>query len=245
MQVGCRRACGFCATGTMGLQANLRWTEILAQVEVARALAEVLSLPPLRNVVFMGMGEPLDNARHVAQALAVLTHPKGLGVAPRHVTVSTVAPSLAALELLVAWPCHIAWSLHSADDAVRAALVPTTAHRVSELANAVLDLASRRNQRIFVEMTLIDGVNDRPRDADLAARLFEAAPRRVRFNLLAVNPTEKGFRPPPDEKLLAFRDRLRAHGHFAMVRRPRGRDRSAACGQLVTLPGARWRVLET
>jgi 23S rRNA (adenine2503-C2)-methyltransferase len=239
VQVGCRRACAFCATGTMGLQANLPPDEIVRQVAMAARQAGQRGLPPLRNVVFMGMGEPLDNAKSVGAALALLTDPAGWALAPRHLTISSVGPSPRAVALARDWPGRIAWSLHAADDEVRRRLVPTARHPVAELARAFTELVDARRQPLFVEMTLIDGLNDAPELADRAAALFAGRSRTVRFNLLPVNPTGAEFRPSPPERVAAFRDRLRARGFFAMVRRARGGDRGAACGQLVTLPPAR------
>lgn len=237
VQVGCRRACVFCATGRMGLLANLSGSEILDQIAWSAQIARRRSLPPVRNVVFMGMGEPLDNARAVGRALALLTDPRGWAFAPRHITVSSVGPSPRAVGLARRWPGRIAWSLHAADDALRRELVPTATAGVEELARAFLSLVEARRQPLFVEMTLIDGLNDEDPHADAAARLFAGRERQVRFNLLPVNVTASGHRPSPIARVQAFRDRLRARGFFAMIRRARGSDERAACGQLLTLPG--------
>lgn len=237
VQVGCRRACAFCATGQMGLRRSLGPDLIIAQVACAARIARQHDLPTIRNVVFMGMGEPLDNPKATRRALDVLTEPGGWAFAPRHVTVSSVGPSVRAVRLARDWPCRIAWSLHAADDTTRRALIPTARASVAELAAAFLDLVQARRQPLFVEISLIDGVNDAPRDADLAARLFAGHERRVRFNLLPVNPTGSGHQPSPRNRAEAFRDRLRERGFFAMIRRARGQDGRAACGQLVTLSG--------
>ncbi len=235
VQVGCRRACRFCATGRMGLRANLESGEIVAQVAVAARMAYAAGAPPLRNVVLMGMGEPLDNARRVGRALDILTDAGGWAMAPRHITVSTVAPSARAIDLVRRWPCQLAWSLHAADDALRRRLIPTARTSVHALAAAFLEVVASRNKRLLVELTLLDGVNDDLAAADSAANLFRGSERRVRFNLLPCNPTDSPYRPSPPPTVRAFALRLRERGYFAMVRRPRGQDQAAACGQLVTL----------
>jgi len=239
VQVGCRRGCVFCATGRMGRIANLSAGQIVAQVAWAARVARQHDLPPVRNLVFMGMGEPLDNAKATQQALQLLTEPGGWAFAPRHITVSSVGPSVRAVALARSWPCRIAWSLHAADEALRRALIPTAKASVAELSRAFLELVMARRQPLFVEMTLIDGLNDGEADAARAAELFAGHARRVRFNLLPVNPTDSGHRPSPPARVEAFREQLRARGFFAMIRKPRGRDGRAACGQLVTLPTAR------
>jgi len=219
----------------MGLQGGLTADEIVAQVDRAGEIVRSQRMPTLRNIVFMGMGEPLDNAAAVQRALSTLVDPRGRAFAPRHITVSTVGPSVRAVALTNGWPGRLAWSLHAADDDLRRRLIQTARESVGELARAFAARVDARNQPLFVEMTLIDGLNDSPEHAVQAARLFRHGPRRVRFNLLPVNPTDGVHRASPPDRVEAFRDRLRALGFFAMIRRPRGRDRRAACGQLVTL----------
>lgn len=233
-QVGCRRGCAFCATGTLSRPVNLSSAEILHQVWFGLRRARELGEAPVRNVVFMGMGEPLDNLLRVEKAVERLIDGRLWGFGPRHVTVSTVAPSPKAVARVGAWPVRLAWSLHAADEEKRRSLVASQAWPVEELAEAFRRLA----RPLFVEMTLIDGVNDQLADADAAARLFQDFEAEVRFNLLPVNPSEVlpgHFRPPP-ERVEAFAARLREAGHRVMLRRPRGDDEAAACGQLVTLP---------
>ncbi len=233
-QVGCRRGCGFCMTATMGLIRNLEAGEIVGQVHAA--LTAQGELPPLRNLVFMGMGEPLDNPVAVQAALRVLTDTRGYGFAPKHVTVSTVAPSPAAIARAQAWPGHFAWSLHAANDALRRSLVTTQRFDTKALAEAVLALCLERNQPLFVEITLMDGVNDRPEDAQAAADLFAETEVEVRFNLLPMNPGRDGqYRPSSPAQTLAFEAILQARGYFTHRRTARGQDAKAACGQLAVL----------
>ncbi len=234
-QVGCRRGCVFCRTGTMGLERNLGTEQILGQVHHGLRVAAELGLPRLRNLVFMGMGEPLDNWRSVRAALDVLLDGRGYGFGPRHVTVSTVGPSPASIARLAGCKARLAWSLHAADDAVRRRLIPTQKAPVEALRDAFRDLYRDRNEPLFVEMTLIADQNDRPEDADAALALFEGFPAEVRFNLLPMNPWGPSLRPSPPERVEAFAARLRSRGHFTRIRKARGAEDLAACGQLAVL----------
>ncbi len=229
-QVGCVRGCTFCLTATMGLARNLEPHEIAAQLWVALQAAE----QPIRNVVFMGMGEPLDNAAAVRTALDVLVD--GFRIGPRHITVSTVAPTPKAVAQLEGWPAQIAWSLHAADDVVRRRLIPTARHDVAALRDAFAAVSRARGSALFVEVALIEGVNDRVEHADAIARLFADFPTEVRINLLPMNPIgDKGLGTSPPADVAAFQARLMASGYLCLVRRARGADERAACGQLVTL----------
>lgn len=233
-QVGCRRGCTFCATATIRPVRHLGADEIVAQVLHARiALGD---RPPLRNLVFMGMGEPLDNPVAVRAALESLVGTGGLGFAEKHVTVSTVAPSPQAVRRTVDWPARLAWSLHAAHDTLRARLVPTARFPVRALRAAFEAALGPRGRALFVEMTLIADINDRAEDAHAAAALFADFPLAVRFNLLPMNPvSHRAFRPSPSNRVAAFETVLREAGFWVRTRRPRGRDRHAACGQLALI----------
>lgn len=232
-QVGCGRGCMFCLTSTMGMMRNLEAEEIVHQVVEARRRAPALGLPEVRNVVLMGMGEPLDNHRAVARALGLLTDNEALGVGARHVTVSTVGPSPAAIARTSGWPGQLAWSLHAARPEVRRRLIPTARHSPEALRDAFqARLSGRRRPTLFVEIALIDGVNDQEVDAAAAAALFEGSDLEVRFNLLPMNPgnTRGLFTSPRAEAMKEF---LQSRGYFCSIRRARGGDELAACGQLV------------
>jgi len=233
-QVGCRRGCAFCATGTLDRPNNLSLSAIIHQVWYALGRAGAVGAPPVRNVVFMGMGEPLDNLLRVEAALERLTDGRLWGFGPRHITVSTVAPSPAAVARMRHWSARLAWSLHAADEAKRRRLVASQRYSVQELAAAFRALS----RPLFVEMTLIDGLNDGDEDAEAVLRLFEDFEAELRFNLLPVNPSEvrPGFLRPSPQRVEAFAVVLRSAGHRVMIRRPRGDDEAAACGQLVTIP---------
>lgn len=234
-QVGCRRGCRFCMTATMSLLRSLTAAEILGQVHVA--LQHLEDRPPLRNVVFMGMGEPLDNPVAVEAALSVLTDDLFYAVGARHVTVSSVAPSPKAVLRARNWPGRLAWSLHAAQDDLRKHLVPTQRFETAALRDAFAEVCADRGEPLFVEIALLDGVNDRPEHADAVAALLAPFPTEVRINLLPMNPVEgSGLHASPARTAAAFAARLRDRGFFTTLRRPRGQDAAAACGQLATLP---------
>jgi 23S rRNA (adenine2503-C2)-methyltransferase len=225
-QAGCALGCVFCATGRMGFRRNLTPFEIAGQV---REL--VLKDPELRptNVVFMGMGEPLLNWPAVNVALSILHQPQGFGIGARHITVSTVGIVPGLLEL-AARPeqFRLAISLHAASGELRGGLMPI--ERKYGLGE-VLEAASRFRKRITFEYVLIADRNDSDREADLLARLARKTGALV--NLLPLHPGgAPGLRPASASRLRAFADRLRNQGIEAVVRRSRGLDISAACGQL-------------
>jgi 23S rRNA (adenine2503-C2)-methyltransferase len=227
-QAGCAMACGFCATGQAGFERNLSTGEIVEQV--ARAVREAR---PRRvsNVVFMGMGEPLANYDRVWAAVRRLHD--DMGISARHLTLSTVGivpgiRRLAAEDL----PVNLAVSLHAADDELRDELVPINRrYPLDVLMDACRQYLAAKGRRLSFEWALIDGVNDRPRDAARLATL--ARPLGAHVNLIPLNPTP-GYatRGTPAVRVRVFRDRLREAGVNATVRRNRGTDIDAACGQL-------------
>ncbi len=230
-QVGCPLACSFCATGTLGLERNLGTAEIVEQVVRMRAL-----LPPerrLTNIVFMGMGEPLLNLKNVVEAVRTLLHPKGFALAPRRVTVSTagVVPRIA--DLLEAVPVNLAVSLHAATDALRDELVPLNKRfPLAELFGALKSIPrlSRRHP-IFFEYTLLAGVNDSLAEARRLVELLRDVPAKL--NLIPVNPHPGSpYRAPGPEQADAFMGVLADAGITVTLRRSRGADIDAACGQL-------------
>lgn len=238
-QVGCARGCIFCLTATMKLVRNLEVEEIVAQGVLALRTAKTRKLPPLRNLVLMGMGEPLDNLDAVRPALEIYTDSAcGLGFGRQHVTLSTVAPSPRAVRAARDLPANLAWSLHAADDELRRELIPTMRHSVTELRDAFYEVLLEREAPLFVELTLISGKNDRLEDAERAAKLFANAPIETRFNLLPMNTIgDPVLSASHADRVAAFEKHLRAAGYFTMVRKSRGENERAACGQLaVQLP---------
>lgn len=236
-QVGCPLACSFCATGALGFTRNLDAAEIIDQVLRMREL-----LPAGRsitNVVFMGMGEPLLNLPNLIAAVETLLHPKALAMAPRRVTVSTagVVPKIAAL--LDAVPVNLAVSLHTASDVVRDVLVPLNRQfPLSVLMQTLRELPQiSRRHPVFFEYTLIDGVNDSLEDARHVVRLLHGLPSKL--NLIPMNAhSDTAYLPPPPERVSEFMGELVRGGLTTTLRRSRGADIDAACGQLAVREAA-------
>lgn len=233
-QVGCRMGCRFCRTASMGLVRNLEAHEIVGQVI---AVARHTGIMP-RNVVFMGMGEPLDNIHAVAQAIKVLTDVCGLGFAHDHITVSTVgrADLIPVLPQLGLGKVCLAISLTAADDALRSRLVPTNrVHNLAALKTALMNLAATmaRDRRFLISYVVIAGLNDSPDHATRLAAWCEGLP--VMVNLIPFNPIPgSGFVRPQGEDVRAFRDHLDRLGVPVRLRTTRGDEVLAACGQLAT-----------
>jgi 23S rRNA (adenine2503-C2)-methyltransferase len=225
-QAGCALGCTFCATGRMGFRRDLSPAEITAQVREI-VLADPADKPT--NIVFMGMGEPLLNWPAVDIALSILNDPAGFGIGARHITVSTVG-ILPGLEQLKARPeqFRLAISLHSADPAKRRSLMPIEKKYPLD---KVMAAAKAFGRRITFEYVLIAGQNDSDRDAELLAKL--ARPLAAHVNLLPLHPGgAPGLTPSSGNRIRAFADRLKWHGIDAVVRKSRGLDINAACGQL-------------
>jgi 23S rRNA (adenine2503-C2)-methyltransferase len=225
-QAGCALGCVFCATGTMGFRRNLTPGEIAVQVREA-----VLADPSVKptNVVFMGMGEPLLNWPAVDVALTVLNHPDGLGIGARHITVSTVG-ILPGMEKLAGRPeqFRLAISLHAATTDRRLAIMPVEKKYTLE---QVLQAARSFRKRVTFEYVLIAGKNDTDADADRLAHLARDLGALV--NILPLHPGgETGLVPTAPARIRQFATRLRDRGIEASVRRSRGLDINAACGQL-------------
>ena len=230
-QVGCGLGCVFCATARMGLKRNLTQAEIVDQVlEVQRRCPEDTRIS---NLVFMGMGEPLANYDATRGALDVITDAhSGMGISPRKITVSTVGLLPQMRRLMEETRVNLAISLHSVRDEVRSELMPVNRkYSVDQLLECCRSLPVPRRKRITFEYLLISGLNDLAADAaELAGKLRGI---RCKVNLIPFNPHEgSGYRRPPDHVIERFGETLRGHGIQANVRRPRGDDIQAACGQL-------------
>jgi 23S rRNA (adenine2503-C2)-methyltransferase len=240
-QVGCAMGCVFCASGVAGLKRHLGPEEIVAQVLLGRSLLD--EGEALRNVVFMGMGEPLHNYEATARALRLLTHPEGIALSTRRVTVSTsgLVPEIERLGRDFGGQVALAVSLHAADDETRSALMPINRrYPLAELMAALRAYPLPRRRRITVEYTLVAGKNDDVTEARKLARLLRGVP--VKINLIPMNPIEASALGPPAEGAVgAFQRVLVDAGYSCFVRRRRGDDVSAACGQLVLI-GARPKV---
>jgi 23S rRNA (adenine2503-C2)-methyltransferase len=236
-QAGCALGCVFCATGRMGFRRNLTPFEIAGQVR------EIILRNPAdkpTNVVYMGMGEPLLNWPAVDVSLTILNSPEGLGIGARHITVSTVG-IIPGMERLAARPeqFRLAISLHAPTPERRLAIMPI---QKKYGLDEVLAAARAFRKRITFEYVLIGGANDTDADADELARLARRAGALV--NLLPLHPGgAPGLHPTPPASIRAFADRLRNQGVEAVVRRSRGLDINAACGQLrVEMEAKRRRV---
>jgi 23S rRNA (adenine2503-C2)-methyltransferase len=231
-QVGCAMGCVFCATGQMGFTRHLSPGEIVGQ---ALYVDEVLQGQGqrLRNIVLMGMGEPLHNYENVMTAVTILTDHKGLSLAPKHITLSTVGvvPSIRRLAD-EASPIRLAVSLHGATDAERQALVPPAKRwSLAELMAACRYYIDKRQRRIFFEWTLIDGENDTPEQAHTLGQLLHGMAAHV--NLIPLNPTT-GYDGQPTRTAGAkqFQAILAGYGLPSTIRQRRGIDIAAGCGQL-------------
>jgi 23S rRNA (adenine2503-C2)-methyltransferase len=231
-QFGCAMGCVFCASGRAGLGRGLGADEIVAQVMLARRVLEPDE--ELKNLVFMGMGEPLHHYDATARALRLLTHPEGGGMSPRRITVSTVGlvPGLKKLGADFGGKVGLAVSLHAPDDATRDRIIPMNRRfPVAELIRALKDYPLPRRRRITIEYTLIDGVNDSDAHADRLARLLRGIP--VKVNLIPMNPVAgSGFQASPPARVQAFQQLVAEAGYSCFVRTRRGDDVNAACGQL-------------
>ena len=225
-QAGCALGCVFCATGRMGFRRNLRTWEIAAQVR------EIVLLNPgdkPTNVVFMGMGEPLANWRAVDAALTILNSPDGFGIGARHITVSTVGivPGILALAKRPE-QFRLAISLHSPHSADRLALMPVEKRYAIK---DIVEAAKAFHRRITFEYVLIAGRNDREQDVIALGSLARKLGAHV--NLLPLHPGgSPDLTPTSAARIREFRDELAARGIEAVVRRSRGLDIDAACGQL-------------
>jgi 23S rRNA (adenine2503-C2)-methyltransferase len=235
-QVGCAMACGFCLTGKMGLVRNLTAGEIAGQVRVLAAATGLLDAP--FNIVLMGMGEPLHNYDHTMKALRMLHSEHGLAVSPRRVTLSTVG-IVPALERLAREPLmpNLAVSLHATTDAQRTALVPPNKkYPLADILDACRRFPLKKRSRITFEYVMLDGVNDAPDDARRLARLLRGIKSKV--NLIPLNPAPGiPYDRPSDERVDRFAQILADRHLTVSVRKSRGRDIRAACGQLIVEGG--------
>lgn len=234
-QVGCAMGCVFCATGQGGFVRNLSTAEIVSQVVLLNRRQGELGRPPLRNLVLMGMGEPLHNYQAVIDAIRILCDPRGAAIAGRHVTLSTVGlvPGIRRLadEGL---PIHLAVSLHAATDAERARIVPAGRRwPLADLMDACAYYTRKRRRKVLFEWTMIAGETDTEEQARAVATLL--APLPCQINLIPLNPTA-GYsgRPSTPAAVDAFRAHLAASGIPSSVRQRRAIEVAGGCGQLAT-----------
>ena len=225
-QAGCKMACRFCMTGRQGFHGNLSSADILNQI---------LSIPgseQLTNIVFMGMGEPMDNLPEVLKAIEVLTAPWGLAWSPKRITVSSIGKLPELKQLLDQTKVHVAISVHSPFSAERAELMPVEkvwpVERVIEL---LRDYDFAHQRRLTLEYIVWRGINDDMRHADALARLVRGVDCRV--NLIRYHSLpDSDLQTASEQRMTAFRDRLNEKGVTATIRASRGEDIQAACGML-------------
>lgn len=234
-QVGCAMGCVFCASGVAGLKRHLGAQEIVGQVLEGRAQLD--EGEQLRNVVLMGMGEPLHNYEQTARTLRLLTHKDGINLSSRRVTVSTsgLVPEIDRLGKDFAGQVTLAISLHATTDERRSALMPINKkYPLDELLAALQRYPLPKRRRFTIEFTLVSGQNDDIAEAKRLAQLLRRIP--VKVNLIPMNPIADSVLAPPDwDRVLAFQRVLVDAGYSCFIRRRRGDDVAAACGQLALL----------
>jgi len=242
-QVGCPMGCTFCSTGGMGFIRNMTAGEIVSQVLVARRHLgdDRIDRPIIRNLVFMGMGEPLLNLPEVSRALSMLHHEKGLGFSARRITVSTCGIEHGLRELGDSELAFLAVSLHAPNQAIRERIMPSAARwPLDALMESLAAYPLKTRERITFEYLLLGGVNDQPEHARELARLIHKTlgPARAKLNLIAYNPSyspdsqNTPYRAPAPEAILAFEKILWDKNITAVLRKSKGQDIKAACGQL-------------
>ncbi|HXF41927.1 MAG TPA: 23S rRNA (adenine(2503)-C(2))-methyltransferase RlmN [Blastocatellia bacterium] len=234
-QVGCPLACDFCMTGVIGLKRNMTAGEMVSQVVIVlnQVYGEVVELPKRTNIVMMGMGEPLLNYDEVMKAVRVMAEPEGLAIAPRRVTLSTagIVPRIYDLAKEEVRP-RLAISLTASNDELRNKLFPINRkYPLPELIEACRRYPLGDRERLTFEYVMLDGVNDSDRQARELVRLLSSV--RAKVNLIPHNPApELPYGSSPMERITGFQSILTAAGLPSFIRRPRGQDISAACGQL-------------
>ncbi|MCE5347853.1 MAG: 23S rRNA (adenine(2503)-C(2))-methyltransferase RlmN [Bacteroidales bacterium] len=228
-QVGCKMGCVFCMTGKQGFQGNLTANEILNQF---RSLPEFTSLT---NIVYMGMGEPLDNISEVLKSLDILTSEWGYGWSPTRITVSTVGLINGISEFLEKSRCHLAVSLHSPFDEERKQLMPVQqTNNVTEVLDIIRKFDFNSQRRVSFEYILFKGMNDTPRHIKELSRILNGI--KCRINIIRFHPVPGSpFISPDNEATIKFKEALNAKGILTTIRSSRGVDIQAACGLLSTL----------
>jgi 23S rRNA (adenine2503-C2)-methyltransferase len=229
-QVGCAMGCRFCLTGKQGFTRNLSSAEIVDQVVQVRRSMETPDR--LTNVVLMGMGEPLANYENVVKVLQILTSDAGMNFSHRKITLSTSGLVPEIVRLGKDTTVNLAISLNAADDRTRNKLMPVNRrYPIDELLNACRAFPLPNRRMITIEYILLDGINDSEQDALRLVSLLKGL--RAKINLIPFNPHEGSvFSPPPMERILAFQKQLIDRHRTAIIRKSKGQDILAACGQL-------------
>jgi 23S rRNA (adenine2503-C2)-methyltransferase len=230
-QVGCKYACSFCASGVAGFERNLTPGEIIEEVLF---LNKQIHPKKITHIVFMGTGEPLDNYDSLMKAIRLINSPDALGIGSRRITISTsgVIPGIEKLAQ-EGLQIELSVSLHSAEDKVRSLLMPINkVYTLQELINSCKDYINRTGRQITFEYILIKGMNASLECAQKLVKLLKGL-KLVKVNLITANPVkELNIEPPQRQEIILFKDYLMKHGLHATLRKPRGEDIEAACGQL-------------
>lgn len=232
-QVGCSLDCNFCATARLKRMRNLNAAEIYDQVVAIKEEAETYFQRPLTNIVFMGMGEPLLNYNNVIEAIEKITSPGGLGMAPKRITLSTVGIAKMIRKLADdEVKFNLALSLHSAINETRSRLMPINEFNpIEDLAEALKYWYAKTKRKVTYEYVIWDGINDDEVHARALAKFCKHIPSKV--NIIQYNPIDEGeFRQASQESVDMYIRVLEQHGIVAKVRKSRGQDIDAACGQL-------------
>jgi 23S rRNA (adenine2503-C2)-methyltransferase len=232
VQVGCAMGCRFCLTSTMGFQRNLETAEIIGQVLYVMTELKSGSSGIINNIVFMGMGEPLDNTENCIKAISIMQAEKGLNFSDRKITVSTCGITPEIIKFAKTSNVNLALSLHSADEKVRTGLMPITRkYPLKDLLGCCRKISSEKESPILIEYILFRDINDSEKSAYQLAEVLRGI--NCKINLLTYNENpELEFRQSPEATALKFKDILHNAGYRVMMRRSRGSDISAACGQL-------------
>ena len=225
-QVGCKMGCRFCVTGQQGFHGNLSAGEILNQI------FSIPEIDQLTNIVYMGMGEPMDNLDNVLHSTEVLTEEWGLGWSPHRITVSSVGITPGLRRFLDSCQCHLAISLHNPFAVERLAVMPMQkAYPIAEVIALLKQYDWSGQRRVSFEYTMFGGINDSTRHAAELVRLLRGI--RCRVNLIRFHTSpDTPYKTSPTERMNAFRDYLNAHGVTCTIRASRGEDIMAACGLL-------------
>lgn len=232
-QVGCSLTCKFCATGKLKRMRNLEPDEIFDQVAAVKAIAWKYYQKPLTNIVYMGMGEPLLNYKNVLTSIERITNDVGLGMSPKRITVSTAGIAKMIRKLADDQvKFRLALSLHAANDEKRSQIMPINdQNSLAELAEALHHFHANTKNRVTYEYIIFKGFNDTIQDADELIAFHKKVPGRV--NIIEYNPIDNGeFEQADPKKVDAFANHLSNHGVIVNIRRSRGKDIDAACGQL-------------
>jgi 23S rRNA (adenine2503-C2)-methyltransferase len=233
-QIGCSLSCKFCATGYIDRKRNLNYDEIFDEVVLINRQSEAAYGKKLSNIVFMGMGEPLLNYQNVLKAIERISAPDGLGMSPRRITVSTAGVAKMIRKLgddKVKF--KLALSLHAANDAKRHEIMPINdSNDIKSLIEALNYFYQQTKNEITLEYILFDDFNDSLKDADELIKIYRQVPADL-INIIEYNPIDfASFKKPSEERTMAFMAYLEKHKVNARLRRSRGKDIDAACGQL-------------